>query len=182
MVARGAPMKPKRSSTSTIWGSRGENENCAPVYTGTQFSKFWRVWFRTFSASFSKPVPQTTQDTPKYEKLTKTTPRRVSEYVPVLSWNRPLGCLDSDGGFKIAFSCVRVPSKLQNSTKMKPKRSKRLPILCNEHQKRHCSHDPVDTSANTFACATAWILPASQYSKAFFLGRRVTRSGLNILI
>ena len=32
------------------------------MYTGTQFSTFWRISFRTFSASFSKPVPETPQD------------------------------------------------------------------------------------------------------------------------
>ena len=40
----------------------------------------------------------------------------VSTFVTAVSWNHPLGSLDSDGGFKIGFSCLRVPSKLQNST------------------------------------------------------------------
>ena len=107
---------------------------------------------------FRHPFPnlcQSPKDTPKYEKLEKRAPQRVSYFVPVVSWNLPLGSSDSDGGFKIVFSCIRVPPKLQNSTKMESKRQERPPILCNEHQKQHCSHDPVDPSANTFARATS---------------------------
>ena len=140
---------------STNCGWRGGNENCAPVYTGTLFSRFWRVWFRTFSASFSKPVPETPQDTPNYEKHEKWVPNMDEYFVPVVSWNVPLGSLDSHGVLNIPFPCLRVPPKLQNNTKMKPKRQKRLPILFNEHRKQHCSRDPADPSANTFARATS---------------------------
>ena len=35
-----------------------------------------------------------------------------------------------------------------------PTRRKKCPMLCNQWTSLHCSHDPVDASANTFARAT----------------------------
>ena len=129
---------------------------------------------------FRHPLPNLCQrplKTPLNTKNYKNRPPKGYRF----SWPRCpgitlWGSLNYNGGFKIGFSCIRVPSKLRNSTKMEPQRWKRHPILCNERQKRHCSHDPVDASANTFARATSWILPSSQGFKTFFLGRRVTQS------
>ena len=41
----------------------------------------------------------------------------VSFFVTAVSWNHPLGSLDSDGGFKIGFSCIRVPSSYKTTLK-----------------------------------------------------------------
>ena len=87
----------------------------------------------------------------------------------------PFGCLDSDGGFKIAFPCVRVAPKLQTNTKMKQKRWTKTSNIIRSISKDPCSHDSVDPSANTFARVTSGIQAAFQDSKAISLGHRVTR-------
>ena len=67
----------------------------------------------------------------------------VSSFVPVVSWNRPVGSLDSDGGFKIAFSCVRVPPNLQNITKM------------NQNDQKHFQYYAMNIASNT-VLTTLW--------------------------
>ena len=46
-------------------------------------------------------------------------------------------------------------SEAPKNTKMEPRRKNKGVILCNAHPKQHCSHDPVDASANTFARAAS---------------------------
>ena len=73
---------------------------------------------------FRHPFPNLCQrpakTTPNTKNYKNRPPKNGIDFRARRVLESPFGPLDSEGGFKIAFSCVRVLTKHQNSTKMKP--------------------------------------------------------------
>ena len=69
---------------------------------------------------FRQPLKNLCQTTPNTNKNAKIKPQQGIHFCACRVLESPFGPLDSEGGLEIAFSCVRVPTKHQNSTKWKP--------------------------------------------------------------
>ena len=109
--------------------------------------------------SFRHPFPNLCQSPSKTPQNTKKSKKGSPKGI-VFRVGRvlesPFGVLGFRWWFQNRFvmrpGASEATKQHQNGVKT---RKTKTPILFNEHRKQHCSHDPVDPSANTFARATS---------------------------